>query len=94
MTDARWSAAALNDLEQLYNWLNQRSGGHAGHVVDVITAKTRWLCEHPLTGSPLDHGEMRKSLVAGTSYLIFYRHRGAEVEIVRIRHAAEDWQNA
>ncbi len=60
-------------------------------IVTRIEDKANWLAAFPTTGSPFAIG-LRKSLVAGTPYLIIYRVRRTAVEILRVRHAAEDWR--
>lgn len=92
MKDAVWSVAALQDLEHHFDWLDQRDRRLADRITGDVVAKACGLVENPLTGSPLDTGGLRKSLIAGTKFLIVYRYRKGIVEIARIRHASENWR--
>jgi len=60
-------------------------------IVGAVEAKTDWLGMFPATGAPSARG-LRKSLVADTPYLIIHRIRTTSIDILRIRHAAEDWR--
>jgi plasmid stabilization system protein ParE len=91
---AFWSTPARQDLEAISDRIAEYDVAIANQVERQIADKAEWLVEHPYTGAPIGVGKLRKSIVVSTSYLIIYRPAGGTIEIARIRHMAEDWQNA
>jgi toxin ParE1/3/4 len=56
-----------------------------------IQAAAAQLAEHPFLGRPGRVKGTREFFVIGTSYLIAYRVKGDEVQILRVLHGARQW---
>jgi toxin ParE1/3/4 len=87
----RWALGARRELRRAYAFYRLIDVALAFRIVDLIEAKADWLGEFPATGAPFATG-LRKSFVAGTPYLIIYRVGRSTIDVVRVRHAAEDWR--
>lgn len=55
-------------------------------------AAGRMLSRHPQAGPVIDDSGLRKWRVPKTPYILFYRLAETELRIVRVIHAAQDWQ--
>jgi plasmid stabilization system protein ParE len=82
---------ARRELDRAFDFYDGIDEALAVRIVTRIEAKANWLGAFPTTGAPFATG-LRKSLVSGTPFLIIYRVRSTAVEILRVRHAAEDWR--
>ncbi len=94
MSEARWSIPARLDLDRIAEHLEEFGEETANRVEREIIRKADWLTENQYTGAPLGTDELRKSIVVGTHFLIFYRPLNGTIEVARVRHMAENWQNA
>ncbi|MBV8972576.1 MAG: type II toxin-antitoxin system RelE/ParE family toxin [Sphingomonadaceae bacterium] len=91
MRHAAWSAASRRDLRRAFDYYKVLDADLALRIVETIEAKGDWLAEFPFTGSPL-RGRLRKSLVAGTPYLIVYRPASTGIIVGRVFHAKQNWR--
>ncbi len=91
MRQVRWASGARRELDRAFTFYRVIDVDLALRIVGAIEAKADWLGDFPTTGAPFATG-LRKSLVAGTPYLIIYRFSRATIDIVRVRHGAEDWR--
>jgi plasmid stabilization system protein ParE len=92
MRRVRWTVPALEDLAAIdaYWWENAPS--RADLILDRIEAAAAFLKDLPHAGPELEELQVRKWVISRTDYLLFYRFRNDEVEILRIRHGRENWQ--
>jgi toxin ParE1/3/4 len=63
----------------------------AAGVVIVIQAAVERLSNFPSMGRPGRVPGTRELIVSGTPYIIPYRVRGEEVQILRVFHGARKW---
>ena len=90
MNYASWSETSRRDLRRAFEYYRLLDGELALPIVGTIEAKAAWLADYPGTGAPFRR-RLRKSLVAGTPYLIPYQEETGGIAIIRVRHAAENW---
>lgn len=59
-------------------------------LADLLLAKALVLDEHPLLGRA---GRIKgtRELVVHPNYIVFYRVVGTAVEVLRVKHAAQQW---
>ena len=90
MLALHWKKQAINDLIKIAWHIAQDSPAHAVKMVDMIEGKVAPLASHPDLGRT---GRKRgtRELVAHESYLVIYRVRTAQVEILRVKHTAQAW---
>lgn len=87
-----WSARARADIVAQVDWVEQVDPVAARRLRDAIDRRAIWLADLPYAGAKLGATEARSFHVLGTSYIIVYRPIGEAIEILRVRHAAENWR--
>jgi toxin ParE1/3/4 len=85
-----WSPASRADLHHIDRSLIERNPNAAARILRAIRASSDRLCDYPSVGRALNE-PFRVLGVRTTKYIIVYRLRDEAVEIVRVRHAAENW---
>jgi plasmid stabilization system protein ParE len=93
MAELKWTAEALDWLEDIHRYIAQDNPPAAAKVMDGIVAKAELLVTFPDIGSRLrtvPEGEVRMVLYG--HYRIAYLHRGDSdvVEILGVFHGALD----
>ena len=87
----KWLQAALDNLEGEAEYIAQDSKTAAGQVVLHIMSAVNRLKDHPSLGRTGRVHGTRELIIADTPYIIPYRVRGNEVQILRVFHAARKW---
>jgi toxin ParE1/3/4 len=87
----RWLRQALANLEAEAQYISRDSAIAAGHVVLAIQTAVTRLADHPPIGRPGRVAGTRELIILGTPYVIPYRIRGDQVEILRVFHGARRW---
>ena len=92
MTTLQYSAAALEDLDRLTDFLLDSDPGSAGNTVEIVMRGLDVLEEHPLIGRPAST-DLRELVISrgATGYIALYRYReDLDMAIVLgIRHQRE-----
>ncbi|WP_353204185.1 type II toxin-antitoxin system RelE/ParE family toxin [Sphingomonas sp.] len=88
-----WSPRAGLDLADIDAYLSDRDPAAAAGILRAIQSAALRLSDYPRLGWSLDQ-PFRVISVRKTPDLILYRLREGVVEIVRVRHAREDWSGA
>jgi toxin ParE1/3/4 len=86
-----WSDAALQDFAAIDDWYADRNVEFANRVAIAAVQAARRLAEYPQIGEDIGNG-MRKWAVTGSDYRLIYRVDANAIQILRIRHAREDWR--
>jgi toxin ParE1/3/4 len=84
--------AARLDLDAIWDYIGieRDSPAAAYRLIEVLYQRFELLANHPLIGQARnDLGEGLRCTVAG-NYVIVYRPRQDEIEIVRVVHGARD----
>lgn len=87
----RWAAPALRDLEEIGDYIARDNPAAADRVVTQILNQTDALATHPHIGRPGRVPDTRELVVADTPYIVPYRVRGDEVQILAVLHGARRW---
>jgi len=87
----RWLRTALSNLDAEAEYIARDSPPAAARVVQAVARAVEQLKQHPAMGRPGRVIGTRDLVVPGTPYIIPYRVRGQEVEILRVFHAARKW---
>ncbi|MES2057932.1 MAG: type II toxin-antitoxin system RelE/ParE family toxin [Pseudomonadota bacterium] len=85
-----WSPSSLDDLKGIDRYLAPLDGAAAGRILRAIRATAERLRDYPRIGRAIEE-RFHVLGVRTTPYLLIYRIIDTEIEIVRIRHAREDW---
>lgn len=88
-----WKKQATNDLIKIGRQIAKDSPANAEKMVVLIEDKVTPLAAHPEIGRT---GRKRgtRELVAHESYIVIYRVLAAKVEILRIKHTAQQWPSS
>ena len=87
----RWTALARADLLAIFDYVVARNPRAALRLFDEIEADVRGLVAHPRIGRPGRRPGTRELVVSGTPYIVAYRLKGREIQILRILHGARQW---
>ena len=86
----KWTKTAFANLGLIADYIAQDNPTRATKFVQELREKANMLREFPTIGRP---GRVMgtRELVAHKNYVIAYRVRGADVEIIRVQHVAKRW---
>lgn len=85
-----WKKQAINDLIKIGKQIAKDSQVNADKMVNLIEDKVKPLAEHP-DMCRLGRKRGTRELVAHENYLVIYRVLPESVEILRVKHAAQQW---
>ena len=86
-----WVPRARADLRAISEHIAADDLSAALRVADRIYNLAKRLADHPQLGRPGRLAGSRELVVSGSPYLVVYRIRAADVEIIRIIHGAQNW---
>ena len=84
----RWLNIALNDLDESIEYLAQRNINAAHKLADRLWNSVQLLVNNPKMGRPGRISGTRELVIGGTSYIIPYRIKDNEIQILRVLHGA------
>jgi len=87
----RWLRKALQNLAGEAEYIARNDPVAAAHMVARMSEAVERLSSFPALGRPGRVVGTRELVVTGTPYIIPYRVRGGDVEILRVFHAARKW---
>lgn len=86
----RYTPEALAELNEILDYLAERSPQGAKRVQERIQIMTRLLVRHPYAGQITSKPRARRITTPPYPYVIFYEATAEEVVIVGVRHAARE----
>jgi toxin ParE1/3/4 len=84
----RYRARALADIDEIYQFLNERSPTGAQNVVRALVQAIGEVADHPLASPRTSDPDIRVKILGRYRYKIFYSVAAEFVEIIHVRHAA------
>jgi plasmid stabilization system protein ParE len=84
----RYTSTALSELVEILAYLSDRSPAAADAVARRIDKVISTVSSFPHIGQEIDQADVRMLSLVRYPYLIFYRARRDEIEILHIRHGA------
>ena len=90
----RWTRPALNDLEGIGDYVAKDNPVAAARLVARIFDHVDALNEHPKIGRIGRVSGTREFVVSDTPFVVPYRVRGDEVEVLAVFHGARRWPKA
>lgn len=90
----RWTAIAADDLKAVHEYLSEHAPTRADIIVDRILAGIDVLEKYPNLGRQGRLDGTRELVITGTPFIVFYRLRKSQVEILGVLHAARKWPDA
>lgn len=93
MRRVRWAYSARRDFIRITDRYAAVAPDFPPRLLVKVEAIAKALLDWPDMGAPVRHSPHRKMLVHGTRYLIFYQPSPDGIEIIRVRHRAENWRD-
>ena len=87
----KWLTLALADIEQIEAYIYKDNSSTANKVIQLIYNNIQYLLKHPDLGRPGRVPNTRELIIENTSYLVPYRVRENEIQILRILHSSMKW---
>jgi len=87
----RWTPLAAGHLESAYDYLAADQPGAADETIERILSAVEVLERHPLLGRKGRVPRTRELVVTGTPFVVAYRVRADQVEILAVLHGARRW---
>lgn len=84
-----WSPFAIEDLVAIKNYIDQRNQKAAQEVADRILQAVNHLSKHPEIGVETHRTDVRKLIIGGTPYIIPYRIKDGDLEILEVFDARQ-----
>jgi addiction module RelE/StbE family toxin len=86
-----WTARARRDRDQIHAFIAQRDGAErANTVVVALTRAILRLAQYPGLGRPSSKPGVRELVVARLPYVVPYRVRDDQIQVLRILHQRRD----
>ncbi len=86
----RWTRAAASDLENIANYLFEKTPENAAPLIRKIYHAPSALKVFPNRGRPGKKEGTREWLIPSLPYVIVYQVGGDHLNVVRILHVAQD----
>lgn len=84
----RFTPRARDNIVEIADYLRERSPKAAFRVRGAILASLQIISRHPSVGRRQTTEGVRKTVVRGYPYLVYYTLRDREIIVLSIRHAA------
>jgi len=85
----RWLSLAVEDLERMVDFIAQDNPLASISEAERVVGAVGRLGEYPALGRPGRLPRTRELIVS--SYIVAYRVKGDDVQILRVLHAARKW---
>ena len=78
-------------MAEIYAYIAPDNPSAARRMQAVVRARVAGLAEMPLMGRAGRVETTRELVITGTPYVVVYRVRAAEVQVLRLLHGARSW---
>lgn len=86
-----WSEPARQDLRQLFEFIATENPNAARRLLDEIRKQAIILVDNPQIGRSGRVEGTRELVLAGTSYILPYRIKDKQVQILAVFHTSRQW---
>lgn len=83
-----WLKSALNNLDEIAEYISQENPQAASQVVDLIVEQVNQLTAQPALGRSGRVVGTRELVVSNTHYLVPYRIKNNKVQVLRVFHTS------
>jgi toxin ParE1/3/4 len=87
----KWLGEAISDLVEIRKYIAADKPKTANKVAGLIRKSVELLAEHPDIGRPGRVEGTRELIISALPYVIPYRVKNNNIEILRVLHAARKW---
>ena len=87
-----WTRRYVTELEAIGDYISRHNPRAASRIVNEIHAKTeRLLSANPFIGRVGEIAGTRELVMTGTPYIVAYRVKDTQIEILFVQHGAREW---
>lgn len=90
----RWTPIAANDLKPTYEYVSEDSVSNANKLIDRILDAIEMLERYPHLGREGRIEETRELVITGTPFIVFYRIKPKQIEVLGVLYAARKWPDS
>jgi toxin ParE1/3/4 len=87
----KWLKIAIGDINQIMEYISKDIPKAAKKIAQIIWDNVNSLRTNPNIGRPGRVKEIRELIVNGTPFIIPYRIKNEEIQILRIFHSSRKW---
>ena len=87
----RWTPLAAGQLKAAYEYVDRDSPSKADETIERILSAVEVLERHAQIGRKGRVPRTRELVVTGTPFLVAYRARADQIEILAVLHGARRW---
>ncbi len=87
----RYLTSAYHDLRLIFEYIARENPAAARRVITAIRKEAQTLAKHPHIGRPGQAEGTREQVHGRYPYIIAYRVRGDEIQILGIVHSSRKW---
>jgi len=88
----RWTQSAIHDFTRICDYIGERGSGRtARRIALTINQEIERLAQFPEQGRTGRKPDTRELVLSGLPYIVIYRIRDGQIEILRILHGAQIW---
>jgi toxin ParE1/3/4 len=88
----RWTTDAADDLERIVTYILRDNPAAARNVAKTVIDGIASLARFPNMGRPGHVDGTRELVFSSLPYIAVYAIKNETIEVLRIYHAAQDWQ--
>ena len=85
-----WLEQSQRDMRAIFRHISQDNPNAATKLINLIQEQAIMLCHFPQMGKQTSLTRVR-ALVVHVNYTIYYRESAQNLQIVRIKHNAQQW---
>lgn len=87
----KWLHEAANDLVEIRRYIAEDRPSAAQQVAERILDTVTYLRDHPEIGRAGRIPGTRELVIPGLPYIVPYRVKGYEIEILGVLHTGQEW---
>lgn len=86
-----YTQRAKTDLSEIFDYVAQDNTHAAARIITKIRNSLAGLTANPSLGRPGRVDDTRELVITHTPYIVAYRIRGNEIQVLAVIHAARLW---
>ena len=88
-----WSEPARQDLRDIFTYITEDNPKAARTLLNEIKERAVLLQDNPLLGRLGRIEDTRELVLTGTSFILPYRVKDLQIQILAVLHGAKQWPN-
>ena len=88
-----WSEPARQDLRDIFTYIAEDNPNAARTLLNEIKERAVLLQDNPLLGRLERIEDTRELVLTGTSFILPYRVRDLQIQILAVLHGSKQWPN-